>query len=280
MLNLDLSKVEFSKWDNFFNIKIPTKLSNQLAYETGFHIGDGHLTIAKRKDNNSNLFHIVFSGNWKEEKDFYCEKISPLIFNLYNKKPHMRKDHKNTIRLYFNSQAVATFKNKVLGLPTGKKTGKIRVPKIIRDSPIDIRRNCLRGIMDSDFCLTFKKNGKYPNLSAEFPLSCKKLVGDIEDVLTDLNIGCCVSIGNKRDERYEPTKFYKQYKIDINGKTNLMKAVRYINFKNPIHFTKLLLWMKTGRCAANTTLKTRIRNIASVAQFGRAFAWTMRTWEH
>lgn len=270
MFDLDLSKVKFSKMDKFFNIKIPDKLSTDLAYETGLHIGDGHLTMIKRKDTNVNLFHIVFSGNWLEEKDFYYETISPLIFKIYNKQSHIRMDHKNAIRLYFNSKAIATFKSNVLGLPIGKKIGKVRIPKIIRDSSLEIRKNCLKGIIDSDFCLSFKKGGRYPDITASFPIECKNLINDIEDVLSDLDVGCCICVENRKDDRYNPIKFYNAYKIDINGKENLNKVVKHISFKNPIHFTKLLLWMKTGRCLPYTTLKDRIMSIASMAQSGRA----------
>ena len=274
MNKLDLSEVKFSRRDKNFGIKIPSKLSADLAYEIGFHIGDGHLTITKRKDTGVSMFHIVFSGNWKEEKDFYKNTIVPLIFKIYNKKPHMRMEHKNTIRLYFNSKAVALFKSKVLGLPTGNKKGRVSIPKLILNSSPRMKASCLGGIIDSDFCLSFKKDGRYPNLSASFPLECKKLVNNIKSILKGIGITCSICIENRNDVRRNPM-FYKAYRIDINGKENLRKKVRYISFRNPIHFTKLLLWEKTGRCLPNTTLKHRIKSIASVAQFGRAFAWTI-----
>ena len=273
MFDLDLSEVEFSKWDRLFKIIIPKYLSPNLAYETGLHIGDGHLTIIKRKDNNARMFQIVFSGNFKEERGFYFNTISPLIFKLYNKIPHMREDSKNSIRLYFYSQSIATFKNRVLGLPTGKKIGKIRIPKLIKDSSLEMRKNCLRGIIDTDFSLSFKKNGKYPTISANFPLECKRLVNDIEEVLIELNIKPCISISNRKDDRYDPIKYYKDYKVDINGKDNLEKYVNTVGFKNPVHITKLLLWRRTGICNSYTSIKDRIGLLASMAQSGRASAW-------
>lgn len=273
MIDLDLSKVEFSKWDKFFNVKIPTQLYIKLAYETGLHIGDGHLTMIRRKDNNARMFQIVFSGNWKEEKDFYFSTISTLIRKLYNKIPYIRKESKNSIRLYFYSQAIATFKNRVLELPAGKKIGKIRIPKIIRESPLEIRKNCLKGIVDTDFSLSFKKNCKYPVISADFPLECKMLVNDIEEVLIEANIKPSICIENRKDERYIPTKYYKGYKIDINGKNNLENYIKNIGFLNPVHITKYLVWKRTGICNPYTTINDRTKLLASVAQSGRVFAW-------
>lgn len=272
MTNLDLSKVEFSKRDKFFKIKIPKKLSVELAYEIGFHIGDGHLTMIKRDDNGSNLFHIVFSGNWKEEKDFYYEVISPLIFRLYNKMPHIRQDHKNSIRLYFNSKAVAMFKYKVLSLPKGKKINVVRIPKKIMESSLRIRKSCLEGIVDSDFCLHFR-DSKYPILSASFPIECSKLIDDIRKLFLNVNINPSICIENRKDDRYKPIKYYKTYRIDVSGKNNIERYVNIIGFKNPVHITKYLLWKRTGFCKPYTTLENRMKLLASMAQFGRASAW-------
>ncbi|MFH1631328.1 MAG: hypothetical protein ABIA21_03885 [Candidatus Aenigmatarchaeota archaeon] len=43
-LELDTSKVEFSITDIKAGIKIPKILSEELCYETGTHIGDGHIS--------------------------------------------------------------------------------------------------------------------------------------------------------------------------------------------------------------------------------------------
>lgn len=47
MIELDVSKIEFSKWDEFFHIKVPNVLDEKLAYETGLHIGDVNISGKK-----------------------------------------------------------------------------------------------------------------------------------------------------------------------------------------------------------------------------------------
>src|SRR3989338_7210986 len=104
---LDISTVEFSKRDKFFGIKIPKYLTPELAYETGIHIGDGHMNISIRPD-GSHLFWMIVSGDWKDERSFHYEVIAPIIHRLYNKQCHITESTKNTVRLSYKSQAIAT----------------------------------------------------------------------------------------------------------------------------------------------------------------------------
>ncbi len=130
-----------------------------------------------------------------------------------------------------------------------------------------IKRACLSGLIDSDFCLRFKKGGKYPNISASFPLYCKNLIKSIRIILLENYIKPALCVENIVDKRYNPPKFYKIYKIDINGKNNLNRVMKYMKIKNPVHLTKYAIWQKTGCCLKNTTLSERTNILALVAQW-------------
>ncbi len=260
---LDISMVEFSKRDKFFGIKVPDRLTTDLAYETGFHIGDGHMNISVRPD-GSHLFWIIFSGNWREENVFYQNFISPLIYKLYNKRCHITEDIKNTVRLSYKSQAIATFKNKVLGLPSGNKKGRVRIPKLIMESTPEIKTACLSGIVDTDFSLTFR-HGTYPRFTACFPIECKGLVKDIGSILEEAGIKFTIYVSYKIEKRYHLPVLYKQYAINVNGEDNLLKWMGLAGFKNPKHHTKFLVWEKFGECPVHTTTEQRLERLSSSA---------------
>jgi hypothetical protein len=230
-VKLDTSRVIYSKRDRFYGIRVPDKLSVELAYETGLHLGDGHLRIGKRKDSSS-VHWIVFSGNWKTEKGFYDSNLGPLIMILYNKKPQISYGGKNTVRLAFKSQAVATFKHNVMGLPNGPKKGVLRIPKIISQAPLKFRIACLAGILDTDFSLHIKRKHT-PVFSAQFPEECRSFVLDLKRVLDSIDVKAGVYLTNCRDTRYTPVKCYKTYVINIWGSQKVKKLLDLCKFISP-----------------------------------------------
>lgn len=254
MAKFDLNKVKFSKNDMKFRIRIPEKLTEDLAYEVGIHIGDGHLNIFRRPDGWSYL--NVFSGDYKEELAFYQKVICPLILRLYGKQVKAQKSTKNTVQAVFKSKAISTFKRDVLGLPTGKKKGKISIPGIIMNSKL--KKYCLQGIIDTDFSMVFR-HGKYPRITGTLRLEDCILKNQVMEIFRELDIGVVCSISKRRDVRYSPPKEYKEYRIDVNGRENLKKWLKEVGFRNPKHITKLEVWKRTGFCKPQSNIKERER---------------------
>ena len=127
------------------------EITKKLAYETGVHIGDGNLYSKNR------THKITYSGNLLNEETYYLEILKPLVEEIYEIKPKIhRRTEQNTILLVLNSKDVADFKINTLNLPNGKKT-HITIPEIIRKDP-ELLRECLKGIGDTDFSVSFKKN--------------------------------------------------------------------------------------------------------------------------
>ena len=250
--NFPLNKVKFSRNDIKLGINIPEKVTEDLAYEIGVHIGDGHLTISKRSDGWCYL--NIFSGDYREEMDFYQEIICPLILRLYNKKVRVKKSTKNTLQIVFKSKAISTFKRNVLGLPSGKKKGRISIPDFILGS--ELRKYCLQGIVDTDFSLSFR-HGRYPRITASLTLEDKILKNQIMRIFRDLKIDAVCSLTERKDLRCSPAKKYKEYKIDVNGVKNLSRWLELVGFKNPKHTTKLEVWKKNGFCKPLSNIEER-----------------------
>jgi len=243
MIKLDLAKVEFSKKDKWFNIKLPTLLTLKLAYETGVHIGDGSLPLFKSRPN---IYRIYYSGNSLNEMPFFRSVLKPLIKELYNKNVKVIKRRKNECSIEFGSKAIFTFKNKVLGLPIGHKD-RISIPSIILQDK-KLMLNCLRGIADTDFSLAFLKKYKdvhyYPKIKGDS--KSKLLIKQIEEITKKvLHVNPVVSCDVERyDKRTGKTSIINT--IELNGRKCLKVWMKKVGFSNMEHITKFLVWKRLG----------------------------------
>jgi len=212
-IELDISKVEFSQNDIRIGIRTPQILTNDLCYETGTHIGDGHISCYRRIDGT--LYMVTYSGDLKNEYDFYKTVLIPIIKSLYNKSLSPYESTKNTIQLVIKSKAITTFKLNSLGLSNGRKNGRIQIPKIIMESDLEFQKSCLGGIVDTDFSLVFRHE-KYPKITGEFVSTNRILKTQILEILENIGIKytCCDTKNlDKRNNKYtRKTAFYSRKK--------------------------------------------------------------------
>lgn len=178
------TEIEFSKEDIRANVKIPELSNKFLAYETGVHIGDGSLHITPKKTHS-----IRYFGHKEDDWVFYSEIMPKIIKELYNKdvKPTIRNDA-NTCTLNVCSKAVATFKQKVVGLPVGKKE-QLKLPEFVKDNK-ELLLSCIRGIADTDFSLHFHKDwkGNYSDPQISCTMSNRNLIEDLATNLKNLGL--------------------------------------------------------------------------------------------
>ncbi|MAG47200.1 hypothetical protein CL617_01220 [archaeon] len=125
------------------------KITPELAEICGIHAGDGHL----RKDNTS----YEISGSI-EEKDYYDKCIIPLFKRNFNL--NLKGKFFPTKGTYGFSVTDKSLNDKLVrfGFPRGNKSLKVKVPKIILNSKNkNVRRSFLRGLFDTDGCISFSK---------------------------------------------------------------------------------------------------------------------------
>lgn len=120
--------------------KIPLYLSKELAFLVAAILGDGHLAKNKKRISieltNLDLLNKI--------SDLY-QKIFGINQNIRAMKP--RPNKKQSWQLQLDNTAVYLFFNQVFEVPSGKKSDKIRVPRIILYSNKEIKKSFLRGIM-------------------------------------------------------------------------------------------------------------------------------------
>ena len=140
--------------------KLPKVMTLELAYLIGFISGDGHLLDPIKEKKRTGYFE--FRLEITDEKEYvlknyvntYLKKIFDLNFNIYKYK------NRNAYEYYITSKVLFLFLNKIVGLPEGKKGGRLHIPKIILNSNSKIKSSYLKGFFDSDgFVTTNKKVG-------------------------------------------------------------------------------------------------------------------------
>lgn len=219
-MELDISKVSLSKFDIKRGLTLPTHISNPLAEDIGIMIGDGHIGLYTE---DKKEYAIYVSGNATKEKSYISNHVNILKKQLYNLDFPVSQVKKNEIRIKICSKGLVEFYHKTIGLPVNKK-GDIGIPKIIWSNKEYIA-SCLRGIMDTDFGLCFKKTEKYPVF--QLKTSSNKLVNDCKKAFKILGIKA--NIYENRREFHKITKnyFITNY-LFINGRNNLEKYIKII----------------------------------------------------
>jgi hypothetical protein len=248
-MKLDLSEVKYNWNDKKIGIKIPTYLTEELAYFLGFHTGDGYMRIKKGKDSR---FRVQYDGHHNNDYLWYIQFIKPLIKKVFNKEVSVLKTTNGTVRIAIGSKAIITFLHKSCGLQLSPKK-KMGFPEVIKDSNIKLKAVFLRGIADTDFSLVFKKKGHYPVISHQ--TSDEVLHESIKSLLKELGFKF-YSYFRKRETKHCN---FETYELEIYGKKNLKKWMETVGFSSYNSISRYLVWIETGHLPPKTNINDRIR---------------------
>lgn len=119
-------------------VRIPSKLTEDLAYFIGVILGDGCITSKK--------YRIIIEKGNKKYMETTLKKLFADLFDL-----SLRiTPYRNYWRMQVRNKALWTYLNKVFEIPRGKKTEEIRVPNVIKKETLKIQNNFLAGVLDTD----------------------------------------------------------------------------------------------------------------------------------
>ena len=210
-------------------IAMREKINKNEALVLGVILGDGHLGIY------SNSYQVVISGNLTDDKEFLLDVIKPILEKLFKK--HVGTNKRlgdNTLDLKISSKEVLFVINKRWKLPIGKKK-EISIASKFLDIP-DITKNIISGFFATDGSLVITNNNgiMYPRI--EFQNISKKLLEQVQKILSN-SIGLFGG-GLYKMIRKNPTRIV--YRLQYNGKRNLLKFKNKIGFINPKHKSKFI----------------------------------------
>lgn len=256
IMEFDLRNIEFSGADIKRKLILPTKMTKELAELIGIIIGDGHMEIYK--SNRITHSALKFSGHKSEDFDYYNRYVNSLFKKLFNleldiKFYNMPKGSYLVARI--DSKALLQFLSKTLKLPVGSKVSTSKIPECILLSKNEL--DFIRGLADTDFCITFKKKYKeyhyYPVISVA--QKSKMMIEDLGNLFRNLGLSLYIqyNVVNNDKRGFKTTT----HRIYISGIKNLSKWMDTIGFSNSKHSTKYLVWKRYGYCEPYSTLEQR-----------------------
>jgi hypothetical protein len=240
-IKLDTSGIEFSKFDIKKGLRFPDFLSEDLAYLCGILSGDGCISINYKKG----VYVIILVGNPKSEIEFYDYIIIPLFRKLFGIQVNPRiTDHKTVYVLPIHSKALVNFFIRNFDFPIGKKYNKLRMPQIIRSDQKYVI-SFIRGLADTDFCISLKKTNKeyrhYPVINCVS--KSRVIIEQVSKELAKLGLIGYESLDYKWfDKRFD--KELTINRIELVGHKRLLKWMDMIGFKSPKNLAKFELWKK------------------------------------
>ncbi|MBI2676193.1 MAG: AAA family ATPase [Candidatus Aenigmarchaeota archaeon] len=143
-------------------IRMPKILDERLGKLLGIIISDGHI----RKNS------INVSGECSQE----AERLGKEIFGI-----EPRVSWSRSIRsVDFDSKALAILLNEIFGIPVGKKSHSVAVPKLIFKSPVSVKAAFVAGILEGD--------GSIGNSDIRLNSASRYLAGDLASLLLSIGI--------------------------------------------------------------------------------------------
>jgi hypothetical protein len=240
-VNIPADIKNYSWMDIKRNVKIPP-WSEDLAEETGIHLGDGSLQINRWEKWNNYVYSI--DGHLVDDMIYYDSHVIPLIQELYNLTPRKRiNKNRNSCQLELKSKAVILFKKNVLKLPVGNKINA-EIPKEIFENRV-FSQKFVCGIIDTDFTIT-------KDMQIRGSLVSLNIIRGISKILNTLNMSHYVRISNE----------VGYITINKPAALELLEEV-----KNPKHTSKYLLWQRYHKYFPFTSTIERLAVLENIMPF-------------
>lgn len=164
------------------------------------------------------------------------------LFNANFKFDSQRKDE---LIVRINSKAITNF-FKNIRIKEGRRVDDNKIPEIIIDADMGVKRAFLRGIFDTESSVTFKKNSKgfHHKPVIHLRMKSKTAIYQIKSLLNELVLEPHIFYRAQFDKR--TNKIYPRYEMDIPGKKNLKMFLELVGFKDFRHLSKLEIWRRFG----------------------------------
>lgn len=229
--------MEFSKKDVQKGLILPRSITLELAYLIGVFVGDGSINVRLSKKE----YLIKCVGNPRDEKELYNGVVGPLFKKVFGFIPDIRlKDSNTTYGFVVYSKSLVSYLTNVIGLPIGQKYDKLSVlPSITSNDKFIV--SFLRGLFDTDGCITFKKRYRdypyYPVIS--FSSKSKTLVKEVSHILNSYGFNIVEYYDYKVKDKRIIKGFTIINRVELNGKDNLELWMKTIGFLSPKHIAKI-----------------------------------------
>lgn len=211
-------------------LNIPVRLNEDLAEETGLHIGDGSMNFYKNKNNFKGSYSL--RGHLFDDRLHYDKVIGPLYKRVYNLDISLR-EMPNTGVYGFQKWAddLVNFKNKLLGLPLGSKLN-VKIPNQFFKKDFLLKAT-VRGIFDTDGMLYLEPKNHKLYTRIEIFTTSKILGYQLYKVVNNFGIRATIYLDKKTNKNWNDI-----FKICVRGDVMLDKWMSKIEPHNFKHLLK------------------------------------------
>ncbi len=193
-------------------IRLPLKFTEDLAYLTGIVITDGHI--------NKDFLWVQFVSNEEKLGDLFMEKTRR-VFNHSN----FYLNPKNPTVIYAKNKTIAKIIS-MLGVPEGKKSHKVSIPKYIFHCKKSIIKSFLRGCFDGDGSVAYTPWQGFRIIN--YATSSERMAEGITKLLSYFDIKGSLT-----------KNLNNVYYVNITGRKNIEKFRDEIGFNHPKRSEKL-----------------------------------------
>ena len=193
--------------------KIPKKLSIELSRLIGYIMGDGHIT--------KNVSGVKF---FSEEDEILQDYIN-CIEKVFEIRPKVKKYKNRCRQVNLPSKIIAKFFNEILKIPSGKKSGILRVPDYILFSDEIYLKEFIKALFECD-CYVDKTRS-----SLEFTTKSRELAYDLSLALERFGIISRIrktfkkaTNSNHKGDYYYDLGFGGKILYDFNNKIGLVSS--------------------------------------------------------
>lgn len=218
-------------------------MDKDFALLYGIMLGDGCIGKYKRKDRENGFYYnVCITCNANDDWPFINSVVLPLLkrFTGRDIKPRKANPGKNVIQLNFSDKGLFSKLDKT-GFPVGKKGTKITIPNIFYKRKLI--KYLLQGFFatDGSFFLIKNPNKYYPRL--EIQVISKDLLKEFYIYLNNLGIKTHFYMSKSNKPKKWKNEF-QRYRIQINGKKNLILFRNKVGFVNPKQENKFKNFIK------------------------------------
>ena len=216
----------------FSGKKVDITLNKNFCEFYGALMGDGCLSLYKRKDCNKHRYSIIFVGHKILDKDYHENRLCNIINRDFKLNPY--------IQIIENSRKITVLNKslfnqlKGLGFPVGKKGQKLKIPGKFIDLSWNLKKHVIRGLFDTDGCIYARKDEKYKYPHIMITTTSNPLLNQLSSILKERGYPVYTS---KKD-------------VIIKGIKNTKKWMEDIGSSNQRHKFKYEYWLKHKKLPA------------------------------
>jgi len=204
------------------NIKIAKRMNKDLAYLLGVLYADGSLRNIWLTDSNESRFRWEITIT--EERKENLEPVVALLDKIFGIKTNVKAVYGGRwYRILFQSMILHRILHKLFEMPMGYKKGKLRIPKLIKKAPLEIKKQFVIGFFDGDgMCSRYNPTKKFTKVLS-VSQSDKEILEDISQILDETGLNFRLT-KSKRDK-------YVWYRLGTKSTKQITKFQELFGFR-------------------------------------------------